>query len=273
MAQEIWLQALILGLIQGICEFLPISSSAHLLLLPHLTGWPYLGKAFDIALHFGSLLALLLFFRTDLGNLIGAAPQAWQGLRNGHWRQLQGPPRLLLQLALASLPVGLVGLLLDDWMDQHLHHLSGVALSLALFGLALGLAEARGSGRLEIQQLRWSHCLWLGLAQTLALLPGVSRCGITLTAGLWLGLERREALRLSFLMAVPVLGAAALLKLLKGSTPMLSAPGLLGMAAAAISGALCLRWMLTYVRHGGLAPFVVYRLLLAGVLLLLSLGE
>lgn len=245
----IWIQALVLGLIQGITEFLPISSSAHLILVPHLTGWPHLGRHFDIALHLGTLLAICAYFEDDLKHL-----------------------RLLRQMFFASIPPAVIGLLWGDWFEKHLHHPFYIGVFLALFGLLMGLADRRRGGR-EARELSTQESLALGLAQAVALIPGVSRCGATLTVGLWLGLTRREAARASFLTALPVTAGALLLKALKLGQPLppdLVGASLLGIGVAALSGWLCIRLLLRFLRNHGLRSFVFYRLALGLALVLYS---
>ena len=246
----LWAQGVVLGLIQGVTEFLPISSSAHLILLPALTGWPHLGRHFDIALHLGTLLAICAYFEEDV-------------------RRLFAIGRLTGQVALASIPPALVGLLCGDWFEKHLNNVPSIALSLAIFGLLMGWADRRALLRREVQDLTGLQSLALGCAQAVALVPGVSRCGATLTVALWLGLSRREAARITFLTAVPVTAGALLLKALRLGSPLpadLWLPTLLGIAVAALSGWWCIGWLVRYLRHHGLGGFVVYRVVLAMVL-------
>ncbi|MBN9414760.1 MAG: undecaprenyl-diphosphate phosphatase [Candidatus Eremiobacteraeota bacterium] len=250
----LWAQALVLGLIQGVTEFLPISSSAHLILLPKWTGWPHLGRHFDIALHLGTLLAIWAYFEEDVKRLF-------------RWG------RLTWQVALASLPPAVVGLLCGDWLEKHLNNVPCIALCLGVFGLLLGWADRRARLRREVQDLRSWEALALGFAQAVALIPGVSRCGATLTVALLLGLTRREAARITFLTALPVTAGALLLKTLKLGSPLpqdLWTPTLLGIATAALSGWLCIGWLVRYLKNHGLGGFVVYRVALG--LLLFALG-
>ncbi|MBX3166274.1 MAG: undecaprenyl-diphosphate phosphatase [Candidatus Eremiobacteraeota bacterium] len=249
-----WAQAIVLGLIQGVTEFLPISSSAHLILLPRLTGWPHLGRHFDIALHLGTLLALCVYFEEDSKRLF----------RFG---------RLTCQVALASIPPALVGLLCGDWFEQHLNNLGSIAVCLALFGLLLGWADGRARLRREVQDLNSWEALALGWAQAVALIPGVSRCGATLTVALWLGLTRREAARVTFLTALPVTAGALLLKAVRLGSPLppdLWTPTLLGIAVAALSGWCCIGWLVRYLKNHGLSGFVFYRVVLAALLMVMG---
>jgi len=255
---------MVLGLIQGVTEFLPISSSAHLILLPKLTGWPHLGRHFDIALHLGTLMAICAYFQEDVRRL-------FVGLSHLLQRRQTPESRLTFQLILASLPPALLGLCLGDWLEKHLNHLAAIAFCLGAFGLILGWVDRGALLRREIQDLNYAGALTLGLAQAMALVPGVSRCGATLTAALWLGLTRREAARLSFLSALPVTAGACLLKSLRLGRALpddLLVPSLLGIAVAAFSGWLCIGLLVRYLRNHSLQPFVLYRVALALVLLL-----
>ena len=248
----LWAQGVVLGLIQGVTEFLPISSSAHLILLPALTGWPHLGRHFDIALHLGTLLAICAYFEEDV-------------------RRLFAFGRLTRQVALASITPALVGLMCGDWFEKYLNNVPSIAVSLGLFGLLMGWVDRRASLRREVQDLTNLQALTLGLAQAVALVPGVSRCGATLTVALWLGLTRREAARITFLTAVPVTAGALLLKALRLGSPLppdLWLPTLLGIAVAALSGWWCIGWLVRYLKNHGLGGFVVYRVILALLLLL-----
>ncbi|MFN8607376.1 MAG: undecaprenyl-diphosphate phosphatase [Vulcanimicrobiota bacterium] len=247
----LWAQALLLGLIQGVTEFLPISSSAHLILVPLLTGWPHLGRHFDIALHLGTLMAICAYFEEDIKQL-----------------------RLLRQVVLASIPPAITGLLCGDWFEKHLHDPFHIGFFLALFGLLMGLADALGQGNREARELSDREALALGLAQAVALLPGVSRCGATLTLALAFGLTRREAARVSFLTALPVTAGACLLKALKLGQPLppnLLGASLLGIAVAALSGWLCIDLLLRFLRNHGLRGFVWYRLILGSALVFYTL--
>jgi len=250
----VWVQAIILGLIQGITEFLPISSSAHLILLPKLTGWAHLGRHFDIALHLGTLLAICAYFEEDVKRLLGFG-------------------RLTRQVALASLAPALVGLICGDWLEKHLNNVQSIAVCLGIFGFLLGWADRRAALRREVQDLSLAESLALGCAQAVALIPGVSRCGATLTMALWLGLTRREAARITFLTALPVTAGALLLKALKLGSPLppeLWTATLMGIGVAAVSGWWCIDWLVRYLKKHGLGGFVVYRVALS--LLLLSMG-
>jgi undecaprenyl-diphosphatase len=257
------LEAALLGVLQGLGEFLPISSSGHLIALPWLFGWEEHGLEFDVALHIGTLLAVLYAFAGDWARMLAAA---WRDLREQ--RRLVSPDaRLLGLLALATLPAGVAGLLLDEWAETAFRSPALVAVSLAAMGLVLGLADRLGRGERSALGLPLSHALLIGAAQAVALIPGVSRSGATISAALFLGYRREEAARFSFLLATPITLGAGLLKLPDlaggGASPAAVA---VGVVAAGIVGLAAIRWLLHYVRQGSYRPFVVYRLVLAAVL-------
>jgi undecaprenyl-diphosphatase len=250
-------RAIALGMLQGLGEFLPISSSGHLIVVPWLLGWPDHGLAFDVALHVGTLLAVVYAFAGDWLRLLGGA---LRGARRG--RPFGEPDgRLLGLLALASIPGAVAGLLLDDWAESAFRSPALVAGTLAGMGLLLFAADARATGsRGEAASISLRDALLIGLAQAAAIVPGVSRSGATISMGLWLGYRREEAARFSFLLATPITLGAALVKV-----PDLVGAGqahflLAGMLAAATVGLLSIRVLLAYVRTRDYRPFVYYRL-------------
>ena len=253
------LQALVLGILQGLGEFLPISSSGHLIVAPWLLGWPVQSLAFDVALHVGTLAAVLYAFLGDWKTIIG---RAWHGLRQGN---LLAEPegRLLGQLALASIPAAVAGLLLEDWAETVFRSPALVATDMALLGVALYFADRRADSAGEPRPVTLRDALLIGCAQALALVPGVSRSGATITMGLFLGYQRQEAARFSFLLATPITFGAALLKVPHLFEAGELAPVLIGMVAAGVVGFLSIRVLLAYVRTRTYRPFVVYRLLFA----------
>lgn len=263
------LQALVLGILQGLTEFLPISSSGHLLLLPWLAGWQPMGLTFDVMLHVGTLAAVLVYFRRDWKQVAIQAFRKELSLNESD----SMTPRWQV-LAVATLPALLLGGLFAGVVDEHLRGPLLVGVNLGLFGLLLGGADLKGSRTGTMQEIGYCQALWIGLAQSLALMPGVSRSGVTITAALLLGLRRWEAARFSFLMATPIIALAAAKSAFdlwsgSGGANLQALPLLAGMGAAAISGWLCIRFFLNYLRSGTLLPFVVYRLILAGVVLAL----
>lgn len=266
------LQAAILGVLQGLSEFLPVSSSAHLVLLPQLLGWPYLGKAFDVALHFGTLLSLVTAFWPQIERLLQACTRLSGPLEPG----LEPERRLALRIILGSVPVAVLGFVAEDVVE---HYCQGVPMvCLMLFLGALGLQRAE---KIPHQQLRELHQLtlqdaWLiGLAQAVAIVPGVSRSGATMSAALALGIERAEAARFSFLLSLPVVAGASLYKAIKlgwGHLPgELIIPVIVGVVCSSLSGYVCLQAFLRYLRRSSLKPFAAYRVALALVLIALWL--
>src|SRR5262245_13340430 len=254
-------QAFVLGVVQGLGEFLPISSSGHLIVVPWLLGWPEHGLAFDVALHVGTLAAVVLAFGGDWVRMIGAA---LRGVLAG--RPFADPDaRRLWLLAAASVPGAVAGLLLDKWAETTFRSPALVACTLAGMGLVL-LAADRRAGMGEPREVTLREALLIGLAQSAAIVPGVSRSGATISMGLFLGQRREEAARFSFLLATPITLGAAVVKarhLVTGGDPVV----LLGMATAAVFGLLSIKLLLRYVRTRNYAPFVVYRLALAALVL------
>lgn len=254
------LQVVVLAVLQGLTEFLPVSSSAHLVLVSRLTGWPDQGLAFDAAIHLGTLAAVVAYFRDEVR-------QVFRGLTV----RADAPDRRLAgALAIASVPVLAVGFLAAGWIEVHLRGPLIIAGATIVFALALLAADRLGRGPKGVDAVGWRLGLMLGLAQVLALMPGVSRSGITITAALAAGLNRESAARFSFLMSIPVIAAAGgwgLFQAVRAGEAMHLATFL---AAAVISGVVA--WLtvaafLAWVRSHGMMPFVVYRLVLGGVLL------
>ncbi len=259
------LQAIVLAVVQGVSEFLPISSSGHLILVPHFLGWPDQGLAFDVAVHVGTLLAVLIYFRKQLAALL----RAWFG--SVLQRTSSPDSRLAWQLLVATIPVGLCGLLFDDYIEQHFRHPLFVAATLAFFGLVMYAADRFGRGQRDEYSLSWPQALVIGVAQALALMPGTSRSGITMTAGRAFGLTRSAAARFSFLLAVPGIGAAGGyegLKLATGAAPVDWLPMSVGLLFSALSGIACIHFMIRFIERIGLLPFTIYRLALALVIVL-----
>jgi len=259
------LQAIVLAVVQGISEFLPISSSGHLILVPHFLGWPDQGLAFDVAVHVGTLLAVLIYFRQQIAALL----RAWFGSVLS--RTSSPDSRLAWQLLVATIPVGLCGLLFDDYIEQHFRHPLFVAATLAFFGLVMYAADRFGRGQRDEYSVTWPQALVIGVAQALALMPGTSRSGITMTAGRAFGLTRSAAARFSFLLAVPGIGAAGGyegLKLATGAAPVDWLPMVVGLVFSALSGIACIHFMIRFIERIGLLPFTIYRLALALVIVL-----
>jgi undecaprenyl-diphosphatase len=256
------LNVLILAIIQGVTEFLPISSSAHLILPSKLFGLDDQGLIFDVAVHFGTLLAVLLYFRQKIGCMLCSV-----------WGQCKGKPlnddgRLAWQIVLATIPAVIAGFIVNLYFEEALRQVWIIALTTIVFGLLLWLADVKGRGD---KTITLKIALLIGLAQCLALIPGVSRSGITMTMALFLGVNRHNGAEFSFLLSIPLILAATLLKLLD----CLNLPGVdwstlaFGVAASAISAYLCIHLFLAFIEKIGFLPFVIYRLILGIVLLFL----
>ncbi|MGK7296690.1 MAG: undecaprenyl-diphosphate phosphatase [Candidatus Wenzhouxiangella sp. M2_3B_020] len=255
------LQLIVLALIQGISEFLPVSSSAHLILVAQFSAWGDQGLAFDAAVHVGTLTAVVAYFRRELIALIRAGMD-----RNGDPIQR----RLLAGLAIATLPALAVGALAADFIEMWLRSPLVIAGTTIGFGLALWLADRLGACTRGLETLGVRGALFIGLAQVLALVPGTSRSGITITAGLALGLEREAAARYSFLLSIPIIAAAGGWGFVNGLAEGGSFEFGRFLAAATISGIfawLTIAAFLAWLRRFGMAPFVAYRLILGAFLL------
>lgn len=258
------LQLLLLAILQGLTEFLPISSSAHLILLPRLAGWADQGLAFDVAVHVGTLAAVIAYFRRELARMAGDWGRSVVTGRH------TADSRLAWAVLIATVPVGLAGLLLKDAVETGLRSPAVIAWATIGFGLLLWWADAVGRRRRDEHSLRLPDILLIGVAQALALVPGTSRSGITITAGLMVGLTRRAAARFSFLLSIPVIalaGALEVLELARGGVELSWQPLLMGALSAGITAYLCIHFFLRLLDRIGLAPFVLYRLLLGGILL------
>ncbi len=261
-------QTVALAIIQGLTEFLPVSSSAHLLLVPVLTGWEDQGLAFDVGLHAGSLVAVILYFRDD----ISAMAKAWW--RSVFRRTIDDKARLAWAVIFGTIPVGLAGILLRDVVAEGFRSPVVTAGGLIGFGLLLGWADWRKKGERTVDQLRWHDVLFIGCAQAVALIPGTSRSGITITAGLLAGFSRREAARFSFLLSIPVIALAGLweTRTLVQMGPAVDWSAVwIGIIISGITAYACIHYFLSFIRRIGMQPFVAYRLLLGVVLLFLYL--
>lgn len=258
------LHAIVLGLVQGLSEFLPISSSGHLLLVPWLFGWNdfdnvSIEKAFDVALHLGTLIAVVAYFRKDLVVYVR------EGIRLVAKREKPGSPegRLAWLLVLSSLPAAAVGAVAEKAIDEKLGKPGLIAASMLVFALLLWWADRREGAR-ELETYGKGDALKVGAAQILALNPGTSRSGITITAARWLGFNRDSAARASFLMAIPVTAGAVAFKMLKlakdGIPDGLGVPMIVGIITAGLSGWLAVWGTLRLVRTRSFTPFVVYRI-------------
>ena len=248
-----------LGVLQGLTEFLPISSSAHLILLPLLLGWEDQGLAFDVAVHVGTLIAVVVYFRLDLKRLING----WLNsvLRQEHTQD----SRLAWFVVLGTVPVGIAGLMLGGFIELYLRSPIVIATTTIVFGLLLWWADSQGSRVREQEQLTVKDVVIIGFYQVLALVPGTSRSGITMTAGLLLGLTREAAARFSFLLSIPLIFLAGCLKTAELVASALAVDWfsiILGVVFSALSAFLCITIFLKLLEKVGMLPFVLYRLIL-----------
>ncbi len=260
------LEAIALGIIQGFAEFLPISSSAHLLLARWYFGWQEGGLAFDVALHFGTLVAVLHYFRDEWRRLAAAA-----GRIVTRQRIESAEERRVIFLIVATIPAGIAGLLLEDLAETAFRHPAITATTLTVMGILLWAVDKWVSRARPLDALRWSDALLIGIAQIAALVPGVSRSGATITAGRALGLTRESAAVFSFLMSAPIIGAAAILKVPEAVREMgFSLPLVAGIAAATLSSWAAIAILLRYVTRHSYGIFALYRVVL-GIIVALAL--
>lgn len=262
------IQVSLLAILQGLTEFLPISSSGHLLLPSLLLGWADQGLSFDVAVHMGTLLAVIGYFREDISRLL----VAWfLSFRSG---QSSDDSKLVWLLVIATLPAGLTGLLFSDALELYARSVVIVAVTSILFALLLLWSDWAGEQRRELIDLNWKQALFIGIAQMLALIPGTSRSGVTMTAALFCNLNRKAAARFSFLLAIPIILASGLLKTIE----VLNSDSGLGVAddwlilvyaagVAALVAFSCIHFFLRLIESIGFLPFVIYRIVL-GVWLL-----
>lgn len=260
-----FLNTLTLALIQGVTEFLPISSSAHLLLPHHIFGWPDQGLAFDTAVHLGSLVAVIIYFREDIVKLSRALFIAAKD------RKHCPDSVYAVNLIVASLPVLVVGFSARFWIELNLRGLEVIIAATIVFALALLLADLLGKRQRHEMDLSATGALLIGLSQCLALIPGASRSGVTMTMALLLGFSRQAASRISFLIAIPAIAGASLLKLVDLSTSNVPVDWFamaLGSVVAGISAFLCIKLFLNLINSIGFLPFILYRLALGAALFL-----
>lgn len=269
-------QASILALIQGVSEFLPISSSAHLILIPRLLGWEDQGLAFDVVVHLGTLTAVIYYYRQDIAQIL----QAWfaQFTLYRHTPQPIMCPKskenaqLGNYILLATIPTGLVGLFGKDFIEAHLRTPLIIAGATAFFALLLALADWRSKYAQDKKALTYQAALLIGMSQVFALIPGTSRSGVTITAALLLGYSAKNAARFSFLLSIPIISLSGLLtlkSLIHTATPVEYLPLLIGFTLSASSAYLCIKFFIKSLAKISLLPYVLYRLILALLLLYL----
>jgi undecaprenyl-diphosphatase len=268
-------QALVMGIVQGLTEFLPVSSSGHLIVVPFLAGWDdafIRSLAFSVMLHMGTLLALLVYFRAEWIRLV---PAALATIRD---RSLQGDEdrRLAWLLIASTIPAAIAGVVLNDLIETSFRQVELVALTLIVGGIILALADRFGAKSRTIEDVTFPIAIGIGVAQALALVPGISRSGISISAARMVGMDRGSAARFAFLMATPITAGAGLFEIRKlivgeGGVDVSIAPLVVGFAAAAISGMAAIHFMLSFLRRQSLDVFVLYRFALAAVVLIIWL--
>ena len=262
-----------MAIIQGLTEFLPISSSAHLILPSAVFGWQDQGQALDVALHVGTLLAVVLYFRKEVGSMavawfgtVGIGPEKNSNSFDG---------KLAWWILLALIPLGIVGLLGKDFIEENLRSAAVIAITTLVFGVLLGFADIKAKENVSVEKLGFKGAMIIGLAQALALIPGTSRSGITMTLGLMLGLNKENAARFSFLLSIPAIvmtGGYLTYKLISSAEPVDWSTLGLGSVLAFFSAYACIHYFLILVSKVGMMPFVIYRLILGAGLLWFVLG-
>lgn len=265
------LQVIVLALVQGLTEFLPISSTAHLYLTSWLFGWQVEGLDFDIALHLGTLLAVLLYFARDWMQIIAQG----FGMRTKGDEELKHNHMLLWLVVIGTIPVGVAGLIFREQAETVWRNPFVIGGMLIGVGVLMYLAENAGRQQRDLSSINLPDAVTIGLAQALAVVPGTSRSGITITAGLFRNMTRESAARFSFLLSTPAIGAAAAKALYDmykkdGLHGLLTTDFLLGIAVSTITGCLVISWFLHYLRRSGLRPFVYYRIVFGIIVIALA---
>ena len=264
-------QVILLAIVQGLTEFLPVSSTAHLYLTSWLLGWNTEGLDFDIMLHIGTLLSVLLYFFKDWVQIVGQG----LGMRAGHDEQLKHNHMLLWLLAVAAIPVGVTGLLFNKQAEGAWRNPFVIGTMLIAVGVLMWLAENAARQQRDMSSVGGPDALSIGLAQALAVVPGVSRSGITISAGLFRNLDRPTAARFSFLLSTPVIGAAAAKTLWDMHKAhhlhdLITTNFVVGVVVSALSGCAVIAWFLHYLRRSGLKPFAYYRIVFGIIILALA---
>jgi undecaprenyl-diphosphatase len=266
-------EVILLGIVQGVTEFLPVSSTAHLAIVPRLFGWPDPGLGYDIALHVGTLAAVLIYFFRDWIQVIGQG----FGINSGTDPELERNRQLLWLLILGTIPAGLAGLLFQKQAETSLRGPYVIATTMIVIGLFMWFAERAGQKKRDLSHISVIDSIAIGIAQAIAVIPGVSRSGITISAGLLRDIDRRSAARFSFLLSTPViLGAAAkdlwdLMRHEGGITPDMRTAFLLGILISAVTGCATIAFFLNFLRRRSLNFFVTYRIVL-GILIIAFAG-
>ncbi len=261
-------QSIILGILQGLGEFLPISSTAHLILAPWFFGWEDPGLSFDVALHVGTLIAVVGFFWRDWLTIFQLALQKISNFKFQISNSAEKyPSQLLWLLVIASVPGAIFGMLFDSKAEAAFRNPLLIAFTLSVVGLILFLVDKYAAHRKELGKLTKLDAFWIGLSQAVAIIPGVSRSGATMTTGLFLGLSREQAARFSFLLSTPIIFGAAIVKVPHLLKAGIDTPILFGILASAITGYLAIKFMLRFIQKVGYAPFFWYRLALSVIII------
>ena len=262
------IRAIVFSAVQGLTEFFPVSSTAHLILLPRFTGWEDPGPTFDVALHLGTLIPLLIYFRSE-----------WFQLAVGGFKLLRGQPdqntRLAVALVTATAPGALAGVFFQDAIETTLRNPLIIGATLIILALVLLLAERIGKRDTELEYISFDDAMIVGCAQALALIPGVSRSGVTITAGLFRGLKREDAARFSFLLSTPIIagaGAKKLFEIAREGLPYQIVPFIAGIIAAAIVGYLAIAFLMRYLSVHNVMVFVYYRIAL-GIIVFITFSS
>jgi undecaprenyl-diphosphatase len=267
------LQVILLGFVQGLTEFLPVSSTAHLFLTSYFLGWQTESLDFDIMLHLGTLLAVLIYFLKDWLQIVAQG----FGMRFGYDQELKHNQMLLWLLAIGSIPIGAGGYLFNKQAETVWRTPMVMGIMLIAVGVIMWLAEEWSRKLRDMGSLNLTDAVSIGLAQALAIIPGCSRSGITISAGLFRNLTRESAARFSFLLSTPAVGGAALKALWDihkhggGLHALLTMPFLVGVTVSALTGCIVIAWFLQYLRHSSLRPFVYYRVIFGIIVLALAL--
>jgi len=259
-----WLQTIVLAIVQGLTEFLPISSSGHLVLVPAIFGWTDQGLIFDVAVHLGSLAAVCVYFRKDLAGLIAGGVRLLCG-------SAESPEsRMALYIMIGTIPAAITGLLFAGWIEANLRNPVVIVFTLSGYGVLMALADRLGRQQRIFATARLKDAIIIGIAQALALVPGTSRSGVTISAAMILGFQRQDAARFSFLLSAPVIMLAAAFEssmLFVEETQFAWAQLAIGVSISAVVAYFSIEFFMRFVNVIGLLPFAIYRLVLAGVVL------
>jgi undecaprenyl-diphosphatase len=259
-----WLQTIVLAIVQGLTEFLPISSSGHLVLVPAIFGWTDQGLIFDVAVHLGSLAAVCVYFRKDLAGLIAGGVRLLAG--SGESPE----SRMALYIMIGTIPAAITGLLFAGWIEANLRNPVVIVFTLSGYGVLMALADRLGRQQRLFATARLKDAIIIGIAQALALVPGTSRSGVTISAAMMLGFQRQDAARFSFLLSAPVIMLAAAFEssmLFVEETQFAWAQLAIGVSISAVVAYFSIDFFMRFVNVIGLLPFAIYRLVLAGVVL------